>query len=67
MKNSTLETFLTLLWLGFKVANYVVEVLKTINFVEIFIWSVSEISIHWVKNKNSNISYVKIEFQIFLS
>ena len=38
---------------------YIVEVLKTIDFVEISIWSDNGISIQWVKNKNSNISYVR--------
>ena len=59
LKSKTLPQLeLTSLWLAFKVANYIVSVLKDINF-EVFIWTDSEICLQWINSGESNITYVR--------
>ena len=59
LKSKTLPQLeLTSLWLGFRVANYIVSVLKEIKFV-VSIWTDSEICLQWLYSGESNITYVK--------
>ena len=60
LKTKTLPQLeLTSVWLGFKVANYIHSTLGEIIMVNTYIWSDNEAAIQWIRNNNSNITYVK--------
>ena len=50
---------LTSIYLGVKLVNNVLSILNNIVVKNIFIWSDNEASLQWIKNSNSNITFVK--------
>ena len=50
---------LTAVWLGVKLAKYILSTLSNVIFKEIVIWSDSEACLQWIRNNKSNIVFVK--------
>ena len=60
IKTKTLPQLeLTAVWLGTKVAKYVVSNFNSITFSDVIVWSDSEVCLQWIRNNNSNLTYVK--------